>query len=130
MTYDPNSDALWSQARKYSPHRAPYSDHELAELRIQADPRRAEHPMPSNLAVVIWTLLDMLEEQRGWTTGEDAPPSLPQREPQARLVFVEGNTRTTAWIGPWEYAGRPGAVFQVPGGMLGRKGTFVLEDAP
>ena len=65
MAYDPRSDGIWQAARDASPHREPYCDEALAALRIDAMP--GVQPMPANLAVIIWTLLDMLEEQKGWT---------------------------------------------------------------
>lgn len=59
-------DLGWSEAKDETPARRPYTDQELVDLRIRYWPAELacdHHPAD---VVVIWTLLDMLEEQRGW----------------------------------------------------------------
>jgi hypothetical protein len=60
----PAANVAWVTAKKNSPSRAPYSDDELKELRIVYSP--AFSSARASDATVIWTLLDMLEAQRGW----------------------------------------------------------------
>jgi hypothetical protein len=61
----PAADTAWAAAKKDSPRREPFSDDELKELRVFYSPRH--RAVSSNEAVVIWTLLDMIEGQKGWT---------------------------------------------------------------
>ena len=63
--YHPEHDAGWVDAKYQSPSRAPYTDAELHALRVDYSPRT--HGVHSPDAVVIWTLLDMIEAQKGWT---------------------------------------------------------------
>ena len=67
MVYDPTTDVLWIGAKKRSPSRDHYTNEELAAVRIDHDPGNYGN-IPSKQAVVIWTLLDMLEKERVWTT--------------------------------------------------------------
>lgn len=65
MSARPKDRAEWVSALRRSPSRQPYSDEELIELRVTYDP---EGPLvvSAREAVVIWTLLDMLEAERDW----------------------------------------------------------------
>jgi hypothetical protein len=64
---DPRYDAAWTTAKEVTPRRPPFTDHELGHLRIRYQPGHASpHTSPQDITV-IWTLLDMLEQQRGWT---------------------------------------------------------------
>lgn len=62
---DPAADAVWARAKRDTPSRAPYTDEELKELRIWFSPNHRS--TPSVEAVAIWTLLDTIEAQKGWT---------------------------------------------------------------
>lgn len=71
---DPSTRGAWEAAKRYTPSRPPFTDGELANLR--------ERYMPLNLGpnhsaqdlVTIWTLLDMLEADRGWTVALEGSP--------------------------------------------------------
>ncbi len=62
--HHPEYDIAWLDAQKESPSREPYTDEQLAQLRVDYSPR--SRGVNSAEAVVIWTLLDMMERQRGW----------------------------------------------------------------
>lgn len=55
-------------AKRNSPSRVPYTDEELHWIRIAYQP---DGPGPKNVsakeATVIWTLLDMIEKEKGWS---------------------------------------------------------------
>ncbi len=61
---NPEYKSEWVEAKKSTPSRKPFSDEELQVLRVRFD--SSHTTIAAELAVVIWTLLDMLEEQRGW----------------------------------------------------------------
>jgi len=67
MSENPAQYSEWVSAKWESPSRRPYTDPELWALRQNYAPAYLA-PQFHNSAdlVVIWTLLDMLEEQRGW----------------------------------------------------------------
>lgn len=65
--YTASTDGAWGQSKRDTPSRQPYSPEELKDLRIRYWPAAlaADHH-PAD-CVVIWTLLDMLEKELGWT---------------------------------------------------------------
>lgn len=65
----PQTDAAWCTAKSTSPTRTSYTDAELIDLRIRYTPQNLGAGVPGHAVedvVAIWTLLNMLEEQRGW----------------------------------------------------------------
>ena len=68
MSYDPRADGIWVQAKATTPKRKPFDDEELARTRRRYAPENLATMghSPEDI-VIIWTLLDMLEAQRGWT---------------------------------------------------------------
>lgn len=62
--HHPEHDSGWMDAKQQSPSRVPYTDAELCALRVDYSPRYRGVNSPE--AVVIWTLLDMIEAQKGW----------------------------------------------------------------
>lgn len=65
-THHPENDGAWVEAKRQSPSREPYTDAELHALRVQCDPRHLPSSLHASWAVVVWTFLDMIEEQKGW----------------------------------------------------------------
>lgn len=61
----PAYNSSWTAAKADTPSRKPYSDEELQRLRVRYSPSNS-NGVDSVHAAAIWTLLDMLEEQRGW----------------------------------------------------------------
>jgi hypothetical protein len=61
---NPAEEARWVIAKRETPSRAPYTDDELIVLRVEKGPRFFGGRLGD--AVVIWTLLDMIEAQKGW----------------------------------------------------------------
>lgn len=68
MRVYPQHDAMWMQAKEACPSRQPYTDSELMDLRLRYSTASFAGKAQVNYeeAVVIWTLLDMLESARGW----------------------------------------------------------------
>lgn len=62
----PEYDGAWVDAVHQSPRRSPYTDEELHNLRVCYSPDNREYAVDHQEAVVIWTLLDMIEAQKGW----------------------------------------------------------------
>lgn len=62
----PQDDLGWVTAKRESPSRAPYTDEELRNLRIVYRP---DGPLKVDAreATSIWTLLDMIEKEKGWS---------------------------------------------------------------
>jgi hypothetical protein len=72
MRGNPAANSSWALAKRASPSRAPYSDEELERIRVSCSPGNLPaYPSGGSRSVddlvIIWTLLDMLEKQKGWT---------------------------------------------------------------
>jgi hypothetical protein len=63
----PAADLAWATAKRLTPTRPPFTDEELHELRVRYGPDHCPPGLAPCHAVTIWTLLDMIEAQKGWT---------------------------------------------------------------
>lgn len=93
MTAHPECDGAWADAKRRSPSRSPYTDPELIRLRITYDPENREYGADHQEATVIWTLLDMIEAEKGWSPAksicEQVIDCSPLREPVPSIEWYD-----------------------------------------